>query len=139
MVKTPQIEAIQGFAPLGLSDSVKVTRNDVAQIIRATFPSYKGRKITVKPKASIAIDSSGLNWSGGTRYQYRACTLEGQATGNLDRHNASAPWEKAPGSHSVEVLQGHVIVEHCMFCGKDLGLRIYVNPADMPKLLGRSQ
>jgi hypothetical protein len=42
---------------------------------------------------------------------------------------------KPAGSSQVDILQGHCVVEHIMFCGKDLGLRIYCNPSDMPRLI----
>lgn len=29
----------------------------------------------------------------------------------------------------------NIIVEHCIFCGKDLGIIIYVNPNNLTKLL----
>jgi hypothetical protein len=135
-MRTAQVDALPGFTPLGLGDTtIKVTKQDVWAIIKATFPDYRGRKIVVKPKSSISVCHADLNWSGGSRYQYRACSLSGQPTGSLDRHNASAPWEKAPGSTSIQIPLRHCIVEHVIFCGKDLGLRIYVRPEDMPRLL----
>jgi hypothetical protein len=111
----------------------KVNKAAVEPIIKATFPDYRGRKISVTAAISVTVHHADLNWSGGSRTQYRGCTTSGYVTGSLDKHNASAPWDKAPGSTIVELPAGAVLVEHVMFCGKDCGLRIYINPADMPK------
>ena len=111
-----------------------VKRKDVAQIVAATFPDYKGRKFRIEPRATVTF--SNLNWDGGTRSQYRTCTLDGsQSLGRADRYNAQAPWANALEGKTIPIPAGALIVEHAMFCGKDAGLYIYVNPQDMPKLL----
>jgi hypothetical protein len=115
-------------------DSIAVKRADVAQVVSATFPEYRGRKIKVQAAADVMLHD--LNWSGGSRSQYRTCTLEGRYIGGADKANARAPWDNqgAEGAR-VPIPAGAVVVRHSMFCGKDTGLTIYVNPADMPKLL----
>ena len=118
MTRTPQVEALPGMTPLGISEPIKVDKRDVAQIIRATFPGYLGRKVFVRAKSSISICHSDLNWSGWTRYQYRACTLSGQSTGSLDKHNASAPWEKAPGSTTIPIEPGCCVIDMCCFAAR---------------------
>ena len=115
--------------------AINVTRNDVSAIVRATFPHYKGRKFRVQAKEKVTL--SDLNWSGGTRSEYRACTLDGCHTGGADSYNRMAPWENQAEGKSLPIPSGFVVVEHSIFCGKDTGLRIYVNPADMAKLLPR--
>lgn len=114
-------------------DSIKVSPRDVAAIIRATFPGYKGRKVAIRPVESVWFHD--VNWSGGSRNQYRACTLDGRPTEKQPDTGARAPWDNPYDGLRVPTAQGFCIVEHCMFCGKDLGLRIYVHPSDMPKLL----
>ena len=47
-----------------------------------------------------------------------AATAERQATGN--------PYGLA--IYDVTLTPGFAVVEHCIFCGKDLGYRIYVSP-----------
>lgn len=112
---------------------VPVTRKQVPAIVNATFPGYKGRKIGVKAVESVTFID--VNWSGGTRSQYRACALDGTPTERQPNMGAMPPWANPFEGKTVALPAGFVIVEHVMFCGKDLGLRIYVNPADMPKLL----
>jgi hypothetical protein len=114
-------------------NAIPVKRADVAAIVSATFPDYRGRKIKVLATESETIHD--LNWSGGSRSEYRSCTLRGQYIGGADRYNQQAPWANQGEGKSVPIPPGAVLVRHSIFCGKDVGLTIYVNPADMPKLL----
>jgi hypothetical protein len=40
------------------------------------------------------------------------------------------------GADAVTLPENVACIEHCYFCGKDAGIRIHVNPANMTKLLG---
>lgn len=118
-------------------EPIKVTRADVARIVDATFPDYRGRKIRVRPATHESLQD--LNWSGGSRSQYRACTLDGRTLGTGDAYNALAPWDnRQVEGQSVPVPPGAVMVRHTIFCGKDTGLTITCNPADMPRLLAKA-
>lgn len=110
-----------------------VERAQVAALVDATFPDYKGKKYRVVPLDSVTI--MDLNWHGGTRSQYRGCTLAGERTGALDKWNAVAPWRNAAEGSQVEIPKGACLVKHSMFCGKDSGLTIYVHPDNMPGML----
>ena len=47
-----------------------------------------------------------------------------------------APWSANwPEVTTVEIPVGVVVVEHVFFCGKDLGLRFYVRPENVQRLL----
>ena len=114
-----------------MGTAIRVKKRDVAAILKATFPEYSGRKITVIPTERVFF--YGLNWDSGSRSQYRAATLGGEATGEMDGYNALAPWNNPAEGGSAAIPEGMCVVEHTIFCGKDAGLRIHVNPADMPK------
>lgn len=112
---------------------VQVSKKDVLPIVRASFPEWNGRKIRVKASESVRLHD--LNWSGGTRSQYRACTINGASIEAKRDLNAPAPWDNQYEGAKCDIPQGIAIVEHSFFCGKDSGLRIHVNPLDMPKFL----
>jgi len=112
---------------------MKVSRKDIAAIIAGTFPDYTGRKLHVEAATSVTL--YGLNWDGGSRNQFRACTIAGEVTGGSDAYNAQSPWRNQGEGKTLSIPQGFVVVEHTIFCGKDCGLRVYVNPADMPRWL----
>jgi hypothetical protein len=116
-----------------MRDSIKVTRKQVELLARATFPAYRGRTFRVEATSEVTLFD--LNWSGGSRSQYRTCTLAGEPIGSADKHNQVAPWNQTAEGQTVPVPQGAVCVRHSMFCGKDMGLTFYVHPADMPRLL----
>jgi len=116
-----------------MQTTIHVDPADVRPIIEATFPAYRGAKVQVRAAETVLL--TGLNWSGGSRNRYAACTLDGRASGNAGSGNAAPPWRNPVEGAPVAVPAGFVLVQHCMFCGKDLGLRIYVNPSDMPKML----
>lgn len=114
-------------------DMINVSRADVATIVNATFPGYRGRKIRIGAREKISLHD--VNWGGGSKNEYRAVTLEGQPLGSSAKYAAMAPWSHHAEGAILPIPEGACIVEHSIFCGKDIGLRIYVNPADMPKLL----
>ncbi len=101
----------------------------VADVCRAAFPDYTGRKVKVSYTDSpISITSY---WDGGTKSYYAAVRLSDCAVvpvpsnGGLGDRSAYAP---------VEIPQGVVIVEHVWFCGKDMGLTVHARAHEMPIL-----
>lgn len=106
----------------------------ISAIVKATFPSYKRRKVYVRAAETVMLQD--LNWSGGTRSEYRACTLDGGTTlGNSEKYSMIHPWDNKAEGASVPIPVGSVMVRGGFFCGKESLLCIYVNPADMPKYL----
>ena len=116
-----------------MRDPIAVKRADILALINATFPDYRGRKFKVI--ASGRVFFSDLNWSGGSRSQYRACTLDGKLTGTMDKYNHAHPWDHQAEGKTCEIPRGACVVRHSIFCGKDTGLTVYIHPEDMPKLL----
>lgn len=103
----------------------------VRQILTDCFPDYRGRKV------SIHAQSAPLNlasyWDGGSRDFFvlysltERCTLKVPPQSMFDR--------KVPGVERVTLPDGIVCVEHSIFCGKDIGITIHVNPANLAGLL----
>lgn len=110
----------------------------LAALVAATFPDYKRRKLWVRAAETVTFHD--LNWSGGTRAEYKACTLSGEQAGSMDRYNAMAPWDgrQAEGK-SVPVPPGMVVAKGGYFCGKEAVLTLLINPADMPRCLPAPQ
>ena len=109
----------------------------VRRIVNATFPSYRKRKVWVRASESVSIYN--LNWDGGSRNEYRACSIEGRAGGSLDRFKDYAPWDpRQIHNQSVPLLPGAVVVQGGTFCGKDATLTIHVHPSDMPRYLAHT-
>lgn len=100
------------------ANTLAVSRKQVAAIVAATFPEYRGRKISVVAAAGVLIHD--LNWSYGSRNQYRACTLDGQSTGDLD---------------PARIPLGVVVVCLTTSQGRGAGLTITVNEGDFAYFL----
>ena len=110
---------------------MKVRKADVWPVVRAAFPEYNGQKFAVEVKERLTLHD--LHWDGGTRNEYVAVKL---ASGESSRAKvANAPWSERAEGASVDIPPGIAIVEHSIFCGKDIGIRVYLNPANAAKLL----
>jgi len=82
----------------------------------------------------MTIPADAGLWSGGTRSTYSAIVLEtGQAATVSD--NMSAPWDATRKEQRIALKPGFAVVEHSIFCGKDMGLTFYVHPDNAAKLL----
>lgn len=114
-------------------DRIPVKRASVARVVNTTFPQYKGRKIWLEPARTVNLND--LNWSGGTRNQYRTCTLDGRAIGGSERYAMMAPWENPAEGITLPLPTGFLVVRHGMYQGRDVGLTIYVHPDDLAGLL----
>lgn len=102
-------------------------------IIMATFPEYRKRQVIVKITSSTEL--LGLNWSGGTKRVYHACTINGQPIVEKVAMDLHHPMNNPFEGKRVEIPEGVVLVEGGWFCGKDATLIVYVNPANAPKFL----
>ncbi len=111
---------------------IHIDRDSVPPAILAAT-GYNGRKFQVRPSESVTFRN--LNWSGGTRSTYIAVSLSSGAIASASRANTLPPWANPYEGQSYDIPAGVAIVERVMFCGKDYGLVIYANPADIAPLL----
>lgn len=108
---------------------------DPKQVPTALRGSYTGRKFSVIVTESVTLHDT--TWSGGTRSAWHALDL---ATGHFSPNVTAS--STPPGfrgtcadGQEVPVREGTSIVEHTIFCGKDMGLRFYVHPKNASLLL----
>ena len=114
---------------------IEVKSKDVQSIVSATFPNYRRQKVYIEPCTSVTL--RGLNWSGGTKAEYRACTVDGRSLANKIDMGAPAPWNNQYEGLKIILPPDVLIVQGGHFGGKTATLRIYVHPDNMPKLLNR--
>ena len=112
---------------------MEVKSRDMKRLIKATFPDYRKRTLRIEPTTQVRF--MDLNWSGGTRSEYRACTITGQSIENRVNMSGPAPWNNPFEGKIIDLPEGAVVVEGGYFCGKPRQLRVYVHPNDMPKML----
>jgi hypothetical protein len=112
----------------------KVPAKTVKHIINATFPDYRKRSVYIKERDSIAL--YGLNWEGGSKSEYRACTINGKPLQNAVDMSFHAPWNNPYEGATIPIPEGYVVVEGGYFCGKKATLSITVNPKSIKLLTG---
>lgn len=115
-----------------MSNQLFVERSDsmVDAICKAV--DYNGRKVKLKVAEKVTL--SGTYWSGGSKSTYIALNL---ATMEVHVAPGMAPPQFGGPSDPpvVPLTDGMAIVEHSVFCGKDMGLTVYINPTNAAPML----
>lgn len=113
---------------------MKCKKADVWKVAGRAFPSYKGRSFAIEAAERVTLHD--LNWGGGTRNQYVAVELAGE---RVNAPEVPAPWRHQAEGQTLDIPEGWAVVEHSIFCGVDMGLRVYVNPKNLAALLPAPQ
>jgi hypothetical protein len=107
----------------------------VKRVLAATFPEYRGRKV----KARLWTGPRRLEnyWDGGTRSYYVAIRIEDGAVADFGTDNPFVRSTHDP----VDLPAGVLLVEHSIFCGKDMGITIWARHDALgagitPRLIG---
>lgn len=101
-------------------------------IAKLAFPDYRGRKIFIEPQRYPLNCAS--YWEGGSRSYFVFVRLADKSVSQ--EVPAQSGFDKpVSGIKEVTIPEGFVCVEHVYFCGKDLGLRVHVNPENLAALL----
>jgi hypothetical protein len=102
----------------------------VSRIVKQAFPGSKGirRPIGIECRDKMHIESY---WSGGSKYDYGFVRLSDWTT--LTANDIPREARQAEGNAynlpvaDIEIQPGFAVVEHIIFCGKDLGYRLYLH------------
>ncbi len=114
-------------------DEIRISYADprVKRVIQDCFPAYRGRKVRLSTYIPKQIDSY---WDGGSRDYF--CWYQ-PTTRKIFHVHSNHPFFEAnqPRVINEETIPEDVLlVEHSIFCGKDVGITIHVKP-DQTKLL----
>lgn len=103
--------------------------SELKPLIKLAFPEAGSRR-----KVDVIVQNTYYvkdYWDGGSRY---FCKFIELATGNvLDSHDLPKEALQKQGNayelaiSQVKIIPGYCVIEHTIFCGKDLGYRIYIN------------
>lgn len=107
--------------------------SDIKQIISVCFPNYTGHKVKY---CDIIPESFDSYWSGGSKDTFAFYHLD---TKKLYIMPSNHPiFDKSP--NTIKCLPPRVIiVQHSIFCGRDAGITIYSNAADITPFLPAPQ
>jgi len=108
---------------------MKLNKAQVRDILALTYPEYRGRKYAIEFVPTLMIYNT--NWAGGSRNTYTAIRYDGRCS----RLGVPAPWVNTVEGKTIELTPEIMIVKHCIFCGRDLGITIYAHPSHLPKWL----
>lgn len=122
-------EIALALRPLGEGVQLRLSNPVIRRLLAATFPDYRGRKVKLvgwhRPQQLHAY------WDGGTRSEWRIVDPHrGVASATADMHN---PFRQAAHAE-YDLPRGILAVEHVIFQGHDLGIRIHIRPDDLALL-----
>ena len=112
---------------------IRLKTKEVRHIVDATFPDYRKREVVIDACESVIFHD--LNWSGGTKSEYRACAIDGTSNGQRLNMGRPAPWDNPYEGLTVNIPVDCIVAQCGYFCGKPGTLYLHVNPANMPLFL----
>lgn len=99
-------------------------------IVKATFPSYTGRKFKISTLVPLRLDSY---WDGGSKDSFAFYCLP---TTNIATVKSNHPaFEPNNPSKLDKLPRGMLLVKHNYFRGKDMGITVYVNKEDISDMM----
>jgi hypothetical protein len=105
----------------------------VNRIVRTGFPGAKTRRpIKIECRSSYHVSDY---WDGGSRSYcafIQLSTMSGVSSEALpkeSRQKIANPFNLPIAD--ITIQPGYAVCEHTIFCGKDLGYRLYLSPGDI--------
>lgn len=105
---------------------------EIKEIALVAFPEYSGRTFQVKSDSQCPKKLTSY-WSGGSRNYFAIVKLDTLQTVPIPENGTPFNPEQFNCSNGIPL--GFAVVENTIFCGKDLGITIYVNKQNLAKLL----
>ncbi len=98
--------------------------------------AYNGKKVSIQEAKTTSIDGA---WSGGSKeYCYGLELDSGRIFPVSNAANIPVQFGGCSGS-TIALEENFAVIKHVIFCGKDLGIQIFVHPANMTKFLPDNQ
>jgi hypothetical protein len=115
-------------------DPIKLNKEQARPFLKITFPDYKGKKFMLRKSEKYYMNNY---WDGGTRdYVMGIMIQDGIMKSFVPDNSTSNPFKGA--SHAdFEIPLNVIMVEHSIFCGKDVGISLIVHPESplVPKMI----
>lgn len=107
---------------------------EIREVVRAVHPKY--RKHNVILYDALSLELGGTYWDGGSRWIYDAVNLSTRRVESAAQY-APPQFGGPVNAPRVDIPEGVAIVRTGIFCGKPAVVTVFVNPANMAKLLGK--
>jgi hypothetical protein len=118
-----------------MSNVIYTNNETVKDIAKTAYPSYNGKKFSVSvfPEGGMEINSY---WGGGSRDYYCLVNLSTRPYRTMPLPSNSA-FERGKNTvNEITSLPDYVVlVRHCIFQGKDLGIRIFCSQLHFSQFL----
>lgn len=112
--------------------TIHLEAKETPKHLRNAF-DYSGHKFQIRVADSVEVGGVDAYWSGGTRSQFALIHL---GTGKTMPHGQNVGNGLSPRNATVRLHGDNVaVVEHTIFCGKDLGLTFHIHPNNAAELL----
>lgn len=99
-------------------------REPIKKLVKAAFPNYRRKTVVILPDTSVTFQQ--LAWDGGCRNEYGLISIsDGNVRGILEYGEGK----------TLTIEPGFVAIQSGTFMGKPALCHIYINPADLIKLL----
>ena len=106
---------------VGMDKTTKATKNEVREILTATFPEYTGRKFRLAEATTVWVDRIG---GGGSWDEIRAAVWTGAEWKVTDP--VATPMQAPCGELTLDARIIYAVHSH--FCGQDSGITFYYSP-----------
>lgn len=97
---------------------------------------YRRQKVRLIPTEAVRL--MGLNWEGGSKNTYHACSLGTGGIRSASHLGNPHPWDNENEGARIGIPTNTVVIRTGVFLGKESIMEIYVRPENMPKLLENS-
>jgi hypothetical protein len=105
---------------------VHIDKNPQLEALARRAFGYTGRKFEILPAESVECAS---HWDGGSRTFYAVVSASGVQTLGESGGFFTAP------AQAVTLTPENMVLAHCIFSGKDYGIRVYLHPSRIPQFL----
>ena len=117
-----------------LVNEIPLSDSFVGSLVRRCCPNYRGRKpVRIYETAKCHVTDY---WDGGSKDNTTFVNLNTMCCLGLDevgfvRQTMGNPFNQAIGD--VELKPGIIAIVSSIFCGKQMAIKIYVNPNDIER------
>lgn len=95
------------------------------EVVQKAFPDYTGRKIKIELSDRFVPDQS---WSEGSRTTWKLVTRSNIQIFDPGYNFSSGIFNPKEAFDYHEIPKGCFLVQHVIFCGKDMGITIVIRP-----------
>lgn len=104
-----------------------VEKQDVADLVKVAYPDYTGRKYQVQTATKYHLSNywseGSINFAKLARYENGWKVLDAP-------ESTKDPFNKVAHA-TIDIPKNGLVVEHSIFCGKDLGITVYIHPESL--------